>query len=193
MTRKAAAILSAAVVAAVLLVGYLILAGTDHDEAGGASAKPKPTASPIQPAPNGGDVTETVAPGKPGATVKAKITKAAQLDNGVKIRVLSTKVAKVKPHGPGELGGPAVVGRLQIENKSNRSINVDGVMVTLTYGRNQVAQPSTSDPSSPFRGRLKPGEARQGVYVFRVPRNSDSRVSFVVQYGAGSEVARFVS
>lgn len=193
MGGKFAALVVAPALAAVVLAAYLIAAQSDSSEdAARGVAKPTPTALPIQVAPNGGNVKETIAPGTPAATVKVRVSKPARLDNGVEIKVLSTETKKVKAGGPGEVGGPAVVGRVEIENKSGGPINVDGVIVTLVYGDNQVAQPSTSAPSSPFRGTLRRGEAGQGIYVFRVPGDSKSSLSIVVQYGAGSAVARFV-
>ena len=193
MSGRVAALVAVSALVVVALVGYLIVAGGGSDRTAPGSANARPTASPIHPAPNGGNITETEAPGPARPTVKARITQPARLGNGVRIRVLSTETRRVKTHGPGELGGPAVVGRFEIENKSARPIDVDGAIVTLLYGHNRVAQPSTSDPSSPFHGTLRRGEAGRGIYVFRVPPKSGSRLSVVVRYGAESEVARFVS
>lgn len=177
-----------------VVVGYLAFAGGDDDAAAPrGNALAAPTASPVQPAPDGGDVSETVAPGKAGKTVRAKLSKAARLGDGVQVKVLSTRTTTVKPHGPGEGGGPALVGRVEIRNTSKRPIDVGGAMVTLLYGDDQVAQPSTSAPSAPFRGTLRRGEAGRGVYVFRMPSKRASSISLVVQYGAGAGVARFVS
>jgi hypothetical protein len=192
LSGKIAALVAAAALIVVAVVGYLVVGHGDDQKAARSSATSSSKASPIQPAPNGGNVHQTVAPGPAGQTVVARLTKTARVDNGVDIRVLGTEVRKVKPHGPGELGGPAMVVRLEIDNESTKPVEVDGAIVTLVYGANRVAQPSTSAPSSPFRGTLKRGEAGRGTYVFRVPRKSVAPASVVVQYRAGRGVVRFV-
>jgi hypothetical protein len=194
LSGKTAALVAAAALIVVAVVGYLVIGRGDggDQKAARSSATPSSTAKPIQPAPNGGNVSQTVAPGPTGQVVVARLTKTARVDNGVDIRVLGTNVQKVKPHGPGELGGPAMVVRLEIDNESTKPVEVDGAIVTLIYGANKVAEPSASAPSSPFRGTLKRGAAGRGTYVFRVPRKSVSPSSVVVQYRAGRGVARFV-
>lgn len=196
MKVKAAGLGAAVAVLGLLVVGLIVIAmGANRDGGSardGESELPAPTASPIQPAPNEGDITETVAPGAAGPTVRVKLGEVARLDNGVRIRILGTKSRKVDAGGPGEGGGAAVVGRIEIVNGSRDAIDVGGAIVTLLYGDDQVAEPSTANPSSPFRGTLQRGESARGVYVFRVPRGSDSTLTAVVQYGAGAGVARFV-
>lgn len=192
MSGKIAGLAVAAAVAVALVLGFLAVVRDDGPTQARADASASPTASPVQPAPNGGDVSETEAPGTPGPTVKARITRAARFSDGVQVKVLSTRTAKVKARGPGEGSGPAVVARLEIQNTSREPVDVDGAMVTLLYGDDQVAEPSALAQTAPFVGRLGRGETGRGTYAFRVPPRTDPRFTVVVQYGAGSGVARFV-
>ena len=106
--------------------------------------------------------------------------------------MLSTRTTKVKARGPGEGSGPAAVARLEIRNSSRTPVDIDGAMVTLLYGDDQVAEPSAAAQTAPLMGRLDRGETGRGTYAFRVPPRTDPTFTVVVQYGAGSGVARFV-
>ena len=194
MTGKRAALTAAAIVLVAFVLGLVaVLVGGDNDAgaSGSASSTPRPTASPIQSAPGGGSVTETIAPGKPGPTRAADVSKAGRLPGGLTVRVLGIKRTSVKPGGPGEAGGPAAVVRLGVENGSKAPIRVGSVVVTLVYGDNQVAQPLTSDPYAPFTGHVKPGAVSRGTYVFRVPSRSYRTIGIRVEFPAGGGVVRF--
>jgi hypothetical protein len=189
---------TSALVVAVIVAVVVVLLGVGDDDPSGADDTTANAPSPSVPlrttqvpAPSGGNVEQTVQPGKPGKTVAAGADRSADLPDGVAVRLVSTDERSVEAGGPGEAGGPALVAVVEITNGSKRTIDLDTAMVNMTYGDNQVATPLTADPSAPFTGTLAPGRSVQGTYVFGIVKNSVGRFVILVTYTAGAGVARF--
>ena len=183
MTRKRT-LLAIAVVAVVAVVAAILLASRGDGDG-------TPTERETVAAPGGGRIDETVEPAPPASTRTAAPDDPVTLPGGLQVEIARTRTKSVKPGGPGEVGGNAVITRVRITNGTDEPVSLDGVTVTLVYGANQVAQPLTPDPYSPFSGSAEPGEKAEGVYVFRVPKNRSSDVSITVQPVPGGDVARF--
>lgn len=188
MTRRRTIVLAAAAIAAVVALAIAVAL----DGSGDDGAKSPTDGATTVPVPGGGNITETVAPGPAAKTRNAPAPdRAVSVAGGLKVRIADTSTAKVKPGGPGEVGGNAVIVKVRIANDSDEAASLDGVVVMLIYGDNQVAQPLTSDPYRPFSGLLQPGKRADGTYVFRVPKKQSSQVTIVVQPTVGGDVARF--
>ncbi len=196
-TRRTIGLAAASALAvAVIGTAVVLLGGGDDGSTGADPAAETPSPSvPLRttkvPAPSGGSIKQTVAPGNPGKTVAAGADRSADLPDGVEVRLSSATQTSVKARGPGEAGGPAVVAVVQITDGSKSAIDLDTAMVTMTYGDNQVATPLTAAPSSPFVGTLRPGGSVRGTYVFGVPETFDGRFVILLEYTAGAGVARF--
>lgn len=189
MTRRRTLVLAAVAIAAVVALAISVAVNRAGDD---DASSPTDGATTVA-APGGGNITETVEPGPAAKTRDAPAPdRAVAVAGGLKVRIADTSTAKVEPGGPGEVGGNAVIVKVRIANGSDEAVSLDGVVVMLIYGDNQVAQPLTSDPYQPFSGLLQPGKRADGTYVFRVPKKQSSQVTIVVQPTTGGDVVRFV-
>jgi hypothetical protein len=144
-------------------------------------ASPRPTALATVPA-----VPVRTRPPVPPASV-------ATFGGGVSARI--TKVASVKSAGtgPGEIRGAASVAlTLTVTNGSARSLSLDTVAVSATYGADQTpASPSSGPPSAPFHGTVAARASASGIYVFEIPQNARGNVSVSISYTASAPTVFF--
>lgn len=177
------------VVTGAVLCVMAFTACTASAEPGSQNTEPLPTAT--VPAPNGGSIEETVAPVPPGPTEEADLGETAELDGGVNVTISEVEALDVKANTPGEIAGPAVALTLTIENASDEAIDLSTAMVSVTGAKGTYGQATTSDPYSPFKGTLSPGDEASGVYVFRLPADERSSLEATVEYVAGAPIALF--
>jgi hypothetical protein len=208
--RRRAAI--AALVGAVVLVGTVgfvvsrpdgdpgetsLAGGARRDDAGASSRSGSGSGSSgsgtsdAVPAPGGGTTKQKIRAGRDGKVVKAGLRPSVRLPEGIVVARSALDRRVVKAGGPGEVAGPAVVVRVRLTNDSSRTIDLNTVMVRLLQRDGQVPLPVTADPYTPFVGTLGPGESRTGSYVYSTTRSRNKSWVIVVQYIAGSAIARF--
>lgn len=139
-----------------------------------------------------GSIDKVVPSKAPGATVAAK-TSAVVLDTKVRVRLSGARLGTVAAVGPGETAGSAMVVDLEVTNGSAKPINLEGALVTLIYGKNQVAALGTGAPYAPFVGTLDPGKSTKATYVFRPQGTGAAPQRFTLQftYSAGSPSVTF--
>jgi len=81
---------------------------------------------------------------------------------------------------------------VRIENGTRENVSLDGVAVNASYGTGSTPASPLDDPSrAPFTGTVSPGDAGQGVYVFRVPPEERDLVTVEVGYEAGAPLLLF--
>ncbi|GAB2691644.1 hypothetical protein [Thalassiella azotivora] len=185
-----------------LALATVVMAGAcsgDRDEAADAAARedggqevsaptssqPTPTAAlvPVPPPSGEGDLGVVPEQGQPTLEPRP-IDQAADLGDGLTVRVAQVSSVQVRGQGPGELSGPAVAVTVQVDNASSVPLDVPGVTVTLAYGDTE-ATPSSAEPAAPAVGPVPAGGSVTGTYVFLVPE--EQRSSVLVRVGlAGS-------
>lgn len=110
-------------------------------------------------------------------------TEEAPFGDGLVARVADTELVELDSAGPGEIAGPGVAVRLELRNDTGRPIDLGGVAVNA-FVDEEPAVPSSADPSSPLKGVLPSGAARDGHYVFRVPHEHADALVLEVQHNA---------
>jgi hypothetical protein len=110
------------------------------------------------------------------------IDEPAPAGNGIVARVTKVEAIESTASGPGQIAGPAVRITLSIDNGSNQSLALDGVVVNMYLGAERSPALPLDDPTQmPFAGTVEPSASAAGVYVFSVPE--DSRDSVVIELG----------
>jgi hypothetical protein len=112
---------------------------------------------------------------------------AAPFGNGVSVQIVRTEHGTVTDTGPGVLTGrPEVTFTLRMTNSSRRTINLDTVQVTATYGASaSPAVPGNQSTSTPFHGSLRNGGKADAQYSFAIPTAEQNDVRVLVWYRQG--------
>lgn len=116
----------------------------------------------------------------------------AAFGGGVSARVTRVAEQKQTDQGPGVIAGaPAVAFTLRFANNSEKSISVNTVNVTATYGHSSPAVPANMSSNQPLRNDIKPGATATGVYAFVIPRADREKVALAVWYAQGKPTVVF--
>jgi hypothetical protein len=143
-----------------------------------ASTQPRPTVTPSVPTRS--DIGSRQLAAVPvGASVA--------MNGGLRVRVTDVRDVQIEARGPGEISGPGVAVDVEVKNTSGDPIDVNGSAVNAAYG-DIPASPSSSEPSSPLMGRLAPGKATMGVYVFLTPPGAKGKLRVQFEHNASSDV-----
>lgn len=114
--------------------------------------------------------------------------------DGIALQVLDIDFAKETKTGPGSFPGrPYAVLTLEVENKSERDLPMDTVVITvLDRGGNQVAPVYVQEAKvQDFAGTLRAGKTARARYAFAVPVSSRSNVTVVVDFDGAHTSAVF--
>ena len=200
--RRLVLALVAAVVAVALVVLVVVLSGRDDAAGDSAASSTSASTSPGASAPTAGAPTtpgsEPSAPGGEAQPVPADGNEPppqrppVALDAGDDVDGVTGSVALVEEidgsaQGPGNINGPALRITVRLVNGTDADLPLSGVAVTVFHGADRApASPLEDRSQSPFAGDLPPGDAAEGVYVFRVPADDrdDIRVEVGVRPGA---------
>lgn len=177
-----------------------------------ASTSPEPTAnSTSDPGSAGSTGTASPVPdpvvatyvpilrnGKPPhPTVSAKpvpFDGVVRWSDGLRLDILAVEQGKVEGVGPGVIvGEPTTSLTVRMTNRSNRTVSLDGVVVTMLYGADQrQARPVYDDKDArDLTGVLKPGRSATAVYIFSVPRTELDRLLMYVDFDGVHTAAIF--
>lgn len=154
-----------AIVGTALVCG--LVAGCSGDGSDGEKSPtetPGPAMSEV-PAPNGGDISETVPAVEPTVLDPVGLTESVDVD-GVVFELTAVERTTVEATGPGEVGGEAVAVTVSVTNGTDAPVDVDGAVVTLLQGDGNVGVPSPAEPTAPLTGTVEPGKSAEGVYAF---------------------------
>jgi hypothetical protein len=150
------------------------------------SSSPSPVATPL-PSP-----TATVPPSTRTTLPPAPIDRVVPFGGGVSVDVTRTKAITVTGKGPGQLSGAAVAVTLTVKNESPHAIDVTSSVVAAFYGDAVPANESSSSPSHPLRGTVKPHGSVTGTYVFLIPVEQRKRVHLSISYTPTEPVVSLV-
>ncbi|MGY1815621.1 hypothetical protein [Blastococcus sp. SYSU D00820] len=154
------------------------------DEPGGTTAPPPETSAPVtqEPAPSvvpreGVDPAERTVTAAP-----APFTAPASWSDGATVRLVEARQQVTAGSGPGELAGqPQTVFRLELVNGSAGPLVLDSVVVTATYGADDVAAgPLYDRETADFGGTLAAGQTAAAVYSFAIPSDQLGDVTLSV-------------
>ena len=156
-----------------------------------SSAEPSSVQSEPVPAPGGGNVNETIAPGEAGVSVTAALDTPAVLPSGITVSLSRVRRADVPANTPGEIAGPAVIADVRISNGSSSALDLGSAVVNLIDESGTPGRATTAGPADPFTDVLQPGGSLDGVYVFGVPAGAISPIQISVSYAGGAPTALF--
>jgi hypothetical protein len=177
--------------------------GGASPEPGGTSASPtadaasptpstRPKASSAQPLPK---VSRSSEPETPTTSAKpASVDGTVRYPDGVDLRIVNIDFSKERLKGPGSFPGrPFAVLKLEIKNRSNKSLSMQTVVVTALDKDNQAVPPVYSQEAKAldFSGTLKSGETTRARYAFAIPKSSLSKVTVVVDFDGAHTSAVF--
>lgn len=167
--------------------------GDGPDPTGDASDAPsiEPAATTPVPAPQGGDINQTVAAVPVTTAPAVPLDSAADFGGGVRVEMVELNRIDTTAQGPGEIAGPGVAIKLRFVNDSSAAVSLDNVIVNLADGSQQPGLPMSAAPAQPLRGSVDPGASAEGVYVFTLPPDFTNPTSVTVSYAAGAPTVVF--
>ncbi len=149
-----------------------------------------PATTPV-PQPSPGDVNSTV-PSTPEKSRKpVELDERGQADGDVSVRITSVKAITAKAKGIGEVSGPGLALTVELENDSDKAVNLNEVVLNLTGSDDAPGNPMSEKPAKPFSGRLAAGKTARGVYVFTVNPGARKPITVDVTISGGSTVVVF--
>lgn len=189
----------AAALVVIALIGWLIAATSqgapETSPAGvpssGATVSPSegvssPSGSVAPPATE--DTPEATAPADPGAfpeLAPVAPDQPAQAD-GIRAQLTGFESVTGEVVVPGEVQAAAVRVTVQITNTGASPLDLDLVVVSAYIGAERDPASTYQQPGGePVAGPLDPGATATGVYLFRIPEDRRSDVTFVVDYRGG--------
>lgn len=114
------------------------------------------------------------------------LTAQVPFGTGVSVRVTRITHGTVTDTGPGALTGrPTVVFHLELANGSPKTVLVNTVQVTASYGNSDTPAVPANGTTEPFAGSLAAGKSTSGSYAFAVPVAGRERVDLTVSYRQG--------
>jgi hypothetical protein len=157
-----------------------------------SSPSERPKASSAQPLPK---VSRSGEPETPTTSAKpASVDGTVEYPDGVALRIVNIDFSKERLKGPGSFPGrPFAVLKLEIKNRSNASLSMQTVVVTVLDKDNQAVPPVYSQEAKArdFSGTLKSGETTRARYAFAIPKSSLSKVTVVVDFDGAHTSAAF--
>lgn len=196
--------LGPAVLLAVVITGGLAGCSGDPDPAASSPAR-QPTLSgstpgtaPLPPAattpvppPTAGSTSQTVAPRPVRSKKPVKIDQTAQPEQDVTVTVPELKSVEAKAQGPGEVSGPALEVHVEVQNATDRELDLSGAAVTLTAADDSPGQIMTGPPTALFPASVAAGAKAEGVFVFTVAKDQRDPVRVDVLVDPDHDVVAF--
>lgn len=146
------------------------------------------SASTGRTSPKAGSHPSTVASQAVTTLPAVPIRRPANFGTGLSVQMTSVAHGVSNAAGRGALSGRATVSlTLVLRNSSQRSIPVDTVQVTATYGATKTpAVPSYGAGTKNFTGSLSGGQSATAVYRFLIPSDAQYHVDVTVWYRPGA-------
>ena len=151
------------------------------------TAGPKLPSSSRQPSAGTSKVKRSGQPRTPSVTASsAPFSRGRKVSypDGIALEITSITQGNVEGRGPGVISGPKTTFSIVFTNDSHRSIDMNQVVVTVTYGPNHLqARPVYDDTGEfDFAGLVPPGASRNATYAFSIPTDQLSRVVMDVDF-----------
>lgn len=142
--------------------------------------------------PSRGSVKSTVSSRPVPSAPKVPLSGVADFGGKVTSRMASVRSINATAHIPGEVAGPAVALTVQMDNGSDRSIDLGTVTVNVYTAAGTPGIPLTENGSSLFSGSLPAGRSAQGTYVFSLPTARRNPITVTIRYSTDAPLVTFV-
>lgn len=149
-----------------------------------------PATTPV-PAPNGGNINETVPEVELTTNAPVAMTATGDYGNGVTVTLAALESITTTAELPGEIAGPGVAVTVRVVNAGSGAIDLSNVVVDLQDAAGTPAIPMSASPAAPFSGSLAPGATADGVYVFTLPATYTGPATVSVTYTVDAPVVVF--
>lgn len=187
---RTAWILGAVAVAVLVIVAVLFVRGIPSSSSGASPAGlPSPTSTatpngpadvPTTPSPRASAETSDPTPVPELAPVAPQQPATAA---GIQVALTSFESVTGEVVVPGEVQAAAVRVTVQITNTGQAPLDLNLVVVSAYMGEQRDPAETYQQPGGmPVSGSLDPGATASGVYLFRIPDDRRSDVTFVVDY-----------
>lgn len=112
--------------------------------------------------------------------------------DGVTLRITSIRQGHTSGQGPGIITGPVTTFHLLFANNSGRTINLDQVVPTATFGKPaRIARPVYDQKTQDFGTAVKPGATERATYAFSIPVSELSDVTIYMDFDGRHVAAQF--
>jgi hypothetical protein len=195
--RRVVAAGAGALAFALAVIGVAACSGDDGDSAGAAKSESRATSSTTSTTTVASESSTGVKSGPPAASTAVSvpgvdgpiagpfaIDATGDFGNGVTARLSRIEAINATATLPGEFSGPAVALRVEVTNRSARTISLGTVIVDLVYGDNLSAYPVTDPKRVPLSGDLAAGDTTAGDYVFTIAPEARDHVQVRIRYAA---------
>jgi hypothetical protein len=155
-----------------------------------ASRRPAPTLPAVVPA----KVSRPGTVGKPSISAAPEpLNHEVTYIDGVAVRIIGITQGVTDGSGPGALPGrPRTQFTVSLRNRSNAAINLDRVVVTVTYGAaHSQALAIYDDRVRDFSGTVAPAGTAQAVYAFSIATDQLTDVVMTVDFDGMHTSATF--
>ena len=159
---------------------------------------PSPTPTPTDPDASTGSGGSSGSGGSgdpwvpPTRIDPVEIDEPAEFQGALEARVTSLESIQGEAAGPGEIAGPALRVTIRIENSTSEAVDLSTAIVVLYTGTEETPAVELSGPGrDPLSGRLAPGAATTGVYVFAVGAGERDQVLITVSYSPDEPAVAF--
>jgi hypothetical protein len=139
-----------------------------------------------------GGIYQTVPPQHRKTLAPLPLRKPAIVGSGVTEHILSINTIHATAHGPGEISGPALRIVIEVANDSNKPINLDTALMTVSDADGTPGVEMTLNGTVPLRGNLAVGESARGTFVFTLPPTHRDPVTVNFSYSSVAAVTLFV-
>jgi hypothetical protein len=173
--------------------GLLAPRTTPSDSAAPTATSSERTAVPSPslgtPRSPGSGAPEPIEPVKTKKAVPLDITG----DFGTGLTVRLSRIAPVKGTAtvPGEIAGPAIKLTVVARNRADRAVDLNSVVVFVSFGRERTPASELSDGARPLRGRVAPDDSRTGTYIYTVPEDEREQVRVEISYSGEAPTVAF--
>jgi hypothetical protein len=202
-------VLVGAVIAGVLLIVVVIVVILRAGQAPISSPVPSSTIPSDSAAPTATSSEWTAVPspslgtprslgsGAPEPIEPVKTKKAVALDTtgdfGTGLTVRLSRIAPVKgtANVPGEIAGPAIKLTVVARNRADRAVDLNSVVVFVSFGRKRTPASELSDGARPLKGSVAPDDSRTGTYIYTVPEDEREQVRVEISYSSEAPTVAF--
>ena len=141
-----------------------------------------------------GGAPSTVVGTQPKITAaRTPFSKPVSYPDGVDLAILKITQHTITDTGPGAMTGkPQTTFTVRFVNKSHRIVQLNQVVVAVTYGSARAVAPPVYDSHvADFSGSVKPGHSVQTNYAFSIPTKDLTNVTMSVDFDGLHAAATF--
>jgi hypothetical protein len=213
-------VLAGAVISGALLIVVVIVVIVRAVDGGGDGRLAPRATSTSSPVPSGATASDSAAPtaassegtavpspslgtprslgsGAPEPIEPVKTKKAVPLNTtgdfgtGLTVRLSSIAAVKGTATVPGEIAGPAIKLTVVARNGADRAVDLNSVVVFVSFGRERTPASELSEGARPLTGRVAPDDSRTGTYIYTVPEDEREQLRVEISYSGKAPTVAF--